>query len=168
MQKQIYIPKSKEGLFERAAKYGESISAVVVAAVERFVLEREAAEKNMDEVVVFHGHTGFFVAKRFVGRLLIESREQWGELRGINYRIYLTRKGSLLISYETVTSIPDERQDKDIQIVDPMPADRKIVLAWPNHDKAPAKSLAAWPVPVSLIKQALETIGESPAELLDV
>lgn len=107
MRKNIYIKDEDAGIFEKAEQIGgESLSAVIAEALRRYVAAEEAKAQDMKEITIevgtWHPEGSDDVKKiKFLGRKIGGGRTYTtGDSRGIDYDLYLTAKGKILVIKE--------------------------------------------------------------------
>lgn len=118
--KTIYLTEEGEEVFKKAKEMaGDSISSVITASLKKYVLNREAEEKGLAEVVLWVGTENYMIENgvvsgsriKFVGKLLSKAKQEIGpEDHIVSYSLYLTRKGQFLLY-----CVEDERDGQYIE-----------------------------------------------------
>ncbi|MBC7340873.1 MAG: EXLDI protein [Clostridia bacterium] len=159
--KTIYIRESDLEIFDRAEKLGtaESLSAAIAEALRRYVAAEEARLKGMEEITLTVGTWGGGQGEpdtkkvRFTGRLLADGRTYADrDTRGVDWAIYQTKKGQILLYRETWSRWQGEESAAVYRVYPSLGE-----LADANPD-----------LPGSILERAREALGLKTVEELDV
>ncbi len=107
MNKTLYLRDDEVPLWERARELsGDKLSPVIVAALRRYVADKEAETKSFERIVVSYQDArehGLPKAKAFYGKWIISPDEEFGYLESENqlyrscYAVGVTAKGSAVV-----------------------------------------------------------------------
>ncbi|MBC7193911.1 hypothetical protein [Marinobacter sp.] len=159
--KTIYVRESDLEIFDRAEALGtsESLSAAIAEALRRYVAAEEARTKGMEEVTLTVGTWGGSLGEpdtkkiRFTGRLLADGRTYTDrDFRGVDWAIYETKKGQILLYRETWSRWQGEESAAVYRVY---PSLGDLVEANPD-------------LPGSILERAREALGLKTVEELDV
>lgn len=172
--KNIYIRKEDLEIFEKAEKLGgDSISAIIAEALQKYVEIKEAELAGMQEqtltVGIFRPRGEDDTRKiKFVGRLLAEGTVYTGQTssrddRGITYKVYQTKAGKIIIFWRKWSRWERENDYADYNIFDALPEHDDViegkVLDSYDHDFVK--------VPGSLLQEAAEALGQELVEYIE-
>ncbi|MBO8160606.1 MAG: hypothetical protein H0Z24_03135 [Thermosipho sp. (in: Bacteria)] len=160
-RKTIYVSEEDLPIFEKAEKLGDnSLSAVIAEALKRFVEVKEAEAKGFSEITLgiraVKGEMGVpcnLHTVKFIGRELARGCDKSDLLgsRGVDYVIYQTRKGKILL-YVNQWSMQNGEADKGYyKIFDTLEELQK------NAD-----------VPTEVVKDAAKALEQEITEYLDI
>lgn len=153
--KTIYLTEEGEEVFRKAKEMaGDSISSVITASLKKYVLNKEAEEKGLGEVVLWVGVEDLpdhVEGKRikFVGKLLSQSEIQIGHDRYLEQSLYYTRKGQFLLY-----SVDEDK---------PAMHTETYTKIYPNFKEVQAAGL-----PGNLVFLAEKQLPDVPCEELDI
>ena len=133
---------------------GESISSVITASLTKYVLNKEAEEKGLGEVVLWVGTEDLpdhVEGKRvkFVGKFLSRSEIEIGHGRFLAQSLYYTRKGQFLLY-----SVDEDKSAMHVE---------SYTTLYPNFREVQAAGL-----PSDLIFLAEKQLPDVPCEELDI
>lgn len=154
--KTIYLTEEGEEIFRRAKEMaGDSISSVITASLKKYILDKEAQEKGLQEIVLWVGtedHLTNAVNGRrikFVGKLLSEAKDEMPDGRSIAFSLYYTRKGQFLLH--------EIEHNKFVPLVES------------RHEQLPDfAAVQTKGLPAQLIFDAEKQLPEVPCEELDI
>lgn len=153
--KTIYLTEEGEEIFKKAKEMaGDSISSVITASLKKYVLNKEAEEKGLGEVILWVGTEDLpdhVEGKRikFVGKLLSQSEMWLGTDHNLRQSLYYTRKGQFLL-YSVDENKPAMHFDSYTKI-------------YPSFKEVQAAGL-----PSDLIFHAEKQLPDVPCEELDI
>lgn len=171
--KTIYVKDSDLEVFEKAEKLGgENLSATIAEALRRFVAAEEARQKGYQEVEL---EVGLWPDKgdddtrkvKFFGRLLAEGRQYTGQLgsrddRGIDYKLYQTKAGKIVIHWERWSRWQGEATRADYQVLPNLPGYDQEVFGRIYDDIDDVVY-----IPGNLLQEAAEELGQELAEWIE-
>ncbi len=162
MKKQIYVRNEDAPIFDRAAELGgNNLSAVIAEALRRYVAAEEAKRQGFEEQEIRVGiwrERGADDVKtlKFIGKLLATGTTYTGQAtsgddRGVDYEIYATQKGKILVRRLAWSRWQGENDRATYKVFDTLEDVRKDEYA-----------------PGSLIEEAAEKMGVEVVEYLDI
>jgi EXLDI family protein len=171
-QKMIYVKDEDQELFNRAAEIGgDSLSAVIAEALERFVAAKEAEAAGFSEIAVKVGRETKQADERrtirFVGREIAWQRVLSGSTnsrddRGTTFRLFQTQKGKFLLHVVRWSSWQGEDGVSWYKIFGSLAEIRAQDQVYdPDADEVAT-------IPGSLLDEAEETLGQEVGEFLDI
>ena len=170
--KTFYVKDEDVKLIEKAQQLlgEESLSTLVVNAVKKAIELEEAKQQGFNEISLQIGYWGEERTKKFLGRLLVEQRVLTGKLpsrddRYINYNIYETIKGKIVVHAEYVTRWQGERGWSDMRVYPDLKTFKKDV-AGGYIAIGPANEY--YKFPGSLLDEKEKTLGQEPGEWMDI
>ena len=169
--KNIYIKDDDISVFDEAERLaegnGESLSGVIAAQLRQYIEHKKMETNIVLEVGRWPAKGASDTSKvSFKGRLLAEGTKYDGQTasrddRGIDWQIYQTAKGKILVYWRNWSCWQGEGDYADYVVVDRLPSPNDVFAGEANGDMVGN-------IPASIIEEAAEALGQDAVKRLDV
>lgn len=171
-------------IFQQAKGFfDQSLSSLIVEYVRELVKRRVEMTDQYIEVGEWPC-TGYLLSnqnktKKFVGKVLYSKSAPayQSDYIGVNWTIYSTQKGKILIHYVVTAQDRDNSKAANFKVFDQLSVDEEYKVGWEDFNVQPGYYLPKkeiksifheLTVPCNFVYEALKILGENPVEELDV